>query len=206
MPQSAVGSERADVADNRALSIESHRDPVLLQRSVILVMLLALAASAWVVIFWHDHNTIHTTTASSSMGLRAALFLAMWAVMMVAMMFPTAAPIILAFHRSQADKHQVHGAFVSTWVFVAAYLLVWWGFGVYAGALASGASGLRAASSAELGGVIMMIAGLYQLTPLKEFCLSKCRTPIEFTVSSWRDGTAGAFETELLHGLYCLGC
>ena len=181
-------------------------DPLSLQRNVILGLLLALAAAAWTVLFWHDHNTMHTTMAPSSMGLRAALFLAMWAVMMVAMMFPTAAPIILAFHRTQADKHQVHNAFVATWVFVAAYLLVWWGFAVYAGTLGSGASDLRAASSAELGGVIIMIAGLYQLTPLKEFFLSKCRTPIEFTVTSWRGGTAGAVEMGLLHGLYCLGC
>jgi predicted metal-binding membrane protein len=129
--------------------------------------------------------------------------------MMVAMMFPAAAPMIVAFHRVQAGKHRLGDAFVSTWVFVAAYLLVWVsvGFALYAGVLAAEASVLRTTSSTgRVGGVILLVAGLYQLTPLKEFCLSKCRTPMEFIVTSSRDGTAGALEMGLLHGLYCLGC
>ena len=128
---------------------------------------------------------------------------------MVAMMLPTATPMILAFHRMQADKHRLDAAFVSTWVFVAAYLLVWVsvGFALYAGVLAAEASVLRAASStAQISGVILMAAGLYQLTPLKEVCLSHCRAPVRFVGTFCRDGPAGALEMGLLHGLYCLGC
>ena len=86
---------------------------------------------------------------SPDIGMRAPLVLAIWVVvMMVAMMFPTATPMILAFHKVQAGKHHLGDAFVSTWVFVAAYLLVWVsvGFAVYAGVLAAEASVLRAAS------------------------------------------------------------
>jgi predicted metal-binding membrane protein len=132
--------------------------------------------------------------------------------MMVAMMFPTAAPMILTFHKVQAGRRQRGDAFVSTWVFVAAYLLVWTLAGVvaYAGALAIGAVVARTAVStagvARLGGTVIVAAGLYQLTPLKDLCLAKCRTPMGFIVTSWRDGTAGALRMGLLHGAYCLGC
>ena len=61
------------------------------------------------------------------------------------------------------------------------------------------------AAEAQVGGVILIAAGIYQLTPLKELCLSKCRTPVRFIVTSWRDGTAGAFRMGLFHGIYCLG-
>jgi predicted metal-binding membrane protein len=150
--------------------------------------------------------------ASPPIGLRAPLFLASWVIMMVAMMFPTAMPMILTFHNVQAVKYRLDDAFVSTWVFVGAYLLVWAlaGIAAYAGLLAAEAAAVHAAltpaAEAQVGGVILMIAGLYQLTPLKELCLSKCRTPIRFIMMSWREGTAGAFRMGLLHGVYCLGC
>ena len=192
---------------------EAKPDPSSLQRNVILVLLLALAAAAWAVLVWqHGDATMDMTMASPAMGLRAPLFLASWVVMMVAMMFPTAAPMILAFHRVQAVKYQLDDALVSTWVFVGAYLLVWAfaGIAAYAGVLAAETAAARAAltpaAEAQVGGAILMFAGIYQLTPLKELCLSKCRTPIRFIMTSWRDGTAGAFRMGLLHGIYCLGC
>ena len=178
--------------------------PLRVQHNIILVLLLALAAAAWAVLVWqHGDATI---------GLRAPLFLASWVIMMVAMMFPTAAPMILGFHRVQAVKYQLDVALVSTWVFVGAYLLVWAfaGIAAYAGVLVAETAAARAAltpaAEAQVGGAIIMIAGIYQLTPLKELCLSKCRTPIRFIMTSWRDGTAGAFRMGLLHGIYCLGC
>jgi predicted metal-binding membrane protein len=184
--------------------------PLRLQHNIILVLLLALAAAAWAVLVWqHGEATMDMTMASPPLGLRAPLFLASWVVMMVAMMFPTAAPMILAFHRVQAVKYQLDDAFASTWVFMAAYLLVWAlaGFAAYAGMLAGKVSGVHIkASTTEVGGLILMAAGIYQITPLKELCLSKCRTPIRFIMTSWRDGTAGAFRMGLLHGIYCLGC
>jgi len=146
------------------------------------------------------------------MGLRAPLFLAIWVTMMVAMMFPTAAPMILTFHKVQAGKRERGDAFVSTWVFVAAYILVWTlaGVAAYASALATEAIAVRAALSsttaARIGGAVIILAGIYQLTPLKDLCLSKCRTPITFIMTSWRDGAVGALRMGLLHGAYCLGC
>jgi predicted metal-binding membrane protein len=84
------------------------------------------------------------------------------------------------------------------------------GIAAYAGVLAAETAAARAAltpaAEAQVGGVILLVAGIYQLTALKELCLSKCRTPIRFIMTSWRDGTAGAFRMGLLHGIYCLGC
>lgn len=131
---------------------------------------------------------------------------------MVAMMFPAAAPMILTFHRVQSAKRQRGDAFVSTWVFVAAYMLVWSlaGVAAYEGALAAEAIAVGAqlspAAAARIGGLVLVAAGLYQLTPLKDLCLSKCRTPLTFIMTSWRDGAAGALRMGFLHGAYCLGC
>jgi Predicted metal-binding integral membrane protein (DUF2182) len=132
--------------------------------------------------------------------------------MMVAMMFPTAAPMILTFHKVQVSKRQRGEAFVATWVFVAAYMLVWTLSRVtaYAGALSVEAIAARAALSpttvARIGGAVLVAAGVYQITPFRDLCLSKCRTPISFIMTSWRDGVTGALRMGLLHGAYCLGC
>jgi predicted metal-binding membrane protein len=192
---------------------EAHANSLPVQRNVILGLLLTLATLAWAVLVWQrtDAN-MDMTMASSATGMRASVFLAIWVIMMVAMMFPPAAPMILTFHKVQADKRQNGGAFVSTWVFVAAYILVWTlaGVAAYVGALAIEAIAARAALSsataARIGGAVLIAAGIYQLTPLKDLCLSKCRTPISFIMTSWRDGTAGALRMGLLHGAYCLGC
>lgn len=183
------------------------------QRNIILGLLLALAAAAWAVLVWQSGGTNTDMVMNSiTMGLRAPLFLTIWVVMMVAMMFPTAAPMILTFHKVQAGKSQRGEVFVSTWVFVAAYILVWTlaGVAAYACALAAEALAVRAALSpvtaARIGGMVLIAAGFYQLTPLKDLCLSKCRTPVTFIMTSWRDGAAGALRMGLLHGAYCLGC
>jgi predicted metal-binding membrane protein len=188
-------------------------DPISFQRNVILGLLLALAAAAWATLVWQGAGAdMDMGIDSPTMGLRVPLFLAIWVIMMVAMMFPAAAPMILTFHKVQAGKRQRGEAFVSTWIFVVAYLLVWGlsGVAAYAGALAAEAIAARAALSpttaARVGGIVFVAAGLYQLTPLKDLCLSKCRTPITFIMTSWRDGAAGALRMGLLHGSYCVGC
>jgi len=188
-------------------------DPVSFQRNIILGLLLALATAAWAVLVWQGRSAdMDMAMDTSTMGLRAPLFLAIWVIMMVAMMFPTAAPMILTFHKVQAGKRQRGEAFVSTWIFVAAYLLVWSlsGVAAYAGALAAevvaARTALSPATAARVGGAVLVAAGVYQLTPLKDLCLSKCRTPITFVMTSWRDGAAGALRMGLLHGVYCLGC
>jgi predicted metal-binding membrane protein len=199
-----VALRRADNKPSGALR-RAARDPLRLQRNVVLGLLLALAAAAWTVLVWrHADATMDMTTASVTIGPRAPLFLVIWVIMMVAMMFPTTAPMILTFHRVQAGNRQLGDAFVTTWVFVAAYLFVWAcaGMAAYAGMLAAETAtarlALSPATTAQIGGAIIMVAGIYELTPLKDVCLSKCRKPTDFIVTSWRDGATSALEMGLL--------
>jgi predicted metal-binding membrane protein len=203
---------RADNKPSGALR-RAARDPFRFQRNVVMGLLLALVAAAWTVLVWqHADATMDMATASVTIGPRAPLFLVIWVIMMVAMMLPTAAPMILTFHRVQAANRQLGDAFVTTWVFVAAYLLVWAcaGMAAYAGMLAAETAAARLAlppaTTAQIAGAIIMVAGIYELTPLKDVCLSKCRRPMDFIVTSWRDGATSALEMGLLHGAYCLGC
>jgi predicted metal-binding membrane protein len=146
------------------------------------------------------------------MGLTLPLFLLAWVAMMIAMMFPTAAPMIVMFGTVAAGKRQRAQPFVPTWVFVSAYLTVWVGFGVVAYAAAAGLSALAMQSTwlmgnaARFGGAVLVVGGVYQLSPLKSLCLTKCRTPLSFLLTSWRDGYGGAYVMGLKHGAYCLGC
>jgi predicted metal-binding membrane protein len=185
--------------------------PILVQQNIILALLLALTATAWWVLSREASGTI-MTAGSITMGLRGPLFMAIWVVMMVAMMFPTIAPMILMFHRVQAGKGRRGEAFVSTWVFVGGYLLLWTmaGIAAYAAALAVETFAMRTtlppAMAARLGGTLLIAAGLHQLSPMKKKCLSKCRSPMAFIMTSWRDGVAGALRMGTLHGAYCLGC
>lgn len=188
-------------------------DSLAVQRNVILGLLLVLAAASWALLVWQTTGAdMDMAMATPTIGMRAPVFLTIWVAMMVAMMFPTAAPMILTFHKVQASRRARGEAFVSSWVFVTAYLLVWALSGVvaYVGAFAAEAVAARAALSpataARIGGAILVVAGAYQLTPFKDLCLAKCRTPIGFIMTSWRDGAAGALRMGLLHGGYCLGC
>ncbi len=147
-----------------------------------------------------------------TMGMTLPLFLLAWVAMMIAMMFPTAAPMIVLFGTVAAGKQQRAQPFVPTWVFVSSYLTVWVGFGVLAYAAAAGLGALAMQSTwlmgnaARLGGAVLLVGGLYQLSPLKTLCLTKCRSPLSFLLTSWRDGYGGAFGMGLKHGAYCLGC
>jgi predicted metal-binding membrane protein len=141
-------------------------------------------------------------------------FVAAWAVMMAAMMFPAAAPMILLFHALAKQRRASTGIFVPTWVFVAGYLLVWTAVGaitwVLVQALSDLAGRLDAAERATWGplalGAVLIGAGLYQLTPLKRLCLDHCRSPLAFVMTHWREGQVGALQMGVVHGAYCLGC
>ena len=183
------------------------------ERKLILGLLLSLAAASWALLIWQSATMNSQAMGMGlTMGMSAVLFIAIWVVMMVAMMFPTAAPMILMYRSVYAGKRQQERPFVPTWIFVSAYLFVWSLCGVVAYLLAVGIEQVAAQSmwlmenSARLGGVVLVVAGLYQLSPLKHACLSKCRTPLQFILSSWRDGYGGAFRMGLEHGAYCLGC
>ena len=180
------------------------------ERTFILALLLILAAASWAVLIWQS-SMVKSMDMGLTMGMGATSFLAIWVVMMIAMMFPATAPMNLVFARVQRDRPRSRRPSVSTWIFVGAYLLIWTLFGLvaYLGALT--ASGLTQQipwimmNAARIGGGILVLAGLYQLTPLKRVCLAKCCTPLDFILGSWRDGYTGAFRMGLEHGIYCLG-
>jgi predicted metal-binding membrane protein len=181
------------------------------QRALILGTLLVLAAACWVVVVRQAMDG-GSMGASLTMGMGAPLFLATWVAMMAAMMFPASAPMILAFARVHAARREHGRPFVPVWIFAGAYLLVWTGAGVVAYLLATGADALADRSpwlmdhAAQIGGVLLILAGLYQLSPLKDRCLSQCRTPLSFIATSWREGRGGALRMGMEHGIYCLGC
>ncbi len=190
-----------------------HGDPVAFHRNLILALLTGLSVAAWALMIWQGAgHEAHMRSASPSMGLGAPLFIVVWLAMTIAMMFPTAAPMALTFYKVQAGRRKAGQAFVGTWTFLAGYLLVWLASGVvaYLGALAAEAAAqgldLSAQTSARIGGVILVAAGIYQLTPLKDLCLTKCRTPLSFIMTSWRDGPLGALQMGAIHGAWCVGC
>jgi predicted metal-binding membrane protein len=184
--------------------------PLRRERFLIIGLLLGLASAAWLVLF-HQADS-GDDMMSLTMGMSAPLFLAIWIVMMVAMMFPTAAPMIVMFNTIANGKRERGQSFVPTWVFVSAYLVVWVLFGVMAYLVALVAEQMAQESmwlmdhAAEIGGGVLILAGIYQLSPLKSACLAKCRSPFAFIFNSWRDGYSGAFRMGIDHGSYCLGC
>jgi predicted metal-binding membrane protein len=187
--------------------------PLARARALILGSLLVLAAAAWAVLVWQSSMTDMGDVGNVlTMDMGVPLFLAIWVAMMVAMMFPTAAPMILTFAHVQQGKQRSGKPYVPTWVFVSSYLAIWTAFGALAYAAALGAAELADSSmwvmdnAARIGAVVLILAGLYQLSPLKDICLSKCRAPLSFVLTSWRDGYGGALRMGLEHGLYCLGC
>lgn len=186
--------------------------PLPRERNLILASLVLLAGAAWGLLVWQWAAADNEEMMGLTMGMGAPLFLSIWVAMMVAMMFPTAAPMILMFARVHAGKRQRGQPFVPTGVFVASYLVVWTAFGVAAYAVAVGAERLAEQSmwlmdnAGRFGGAVLVLAGLYQLSPLKYICLSKCRSPVHFIMGSWREGYRGSFRMGLEHGAYCLGC
>jgi predicted metal-binding membrane protein len=187
--------------------------PLARARALILGSLLVLAAAAWAVLVWQSSMADTEQMENMlTMDMGAPLFLAIWVAMMVAMMFPTAAPLILTFAKVQARKQQSGKPYVPTWVFVSSYLAIWTAFGALAYAAALGATELADNSmwvmdnAARIGGGVLILAGVYQFSPLKNICLSKCRAPMAFILTSWRTGYGGALRMGFEHGLYCLGC
>ena len=133
----------------------------------------------------------------------------MWSVMMVAMMLPSASPMILTY--AAIARHRPSSAAYAAWIFAGAYLVIWTCFSAAATAsqlLLEKTSVLYGASrtTAVAGAILLMLAGLYQLTPLKNACLAHCRSPLGFFMTQWRDGTSGAFTMGIKHGAHCLGC
>jgi predicted metal-binding membrane protein len=135
----------------------------------------------------------------------------MWVIMMAAMMLPSAAPAILlviALTKQHGERHAVR----ASGAFALGYVAVWAAFSLVATGLqwaldrAGLLSATMASGSVVLAALLLFAAGLYQLTPLKQGCLRRCRSPLEFLTRYWRRGPLGRMRAGVWHGAYCLGC
>ncbi len=188
-------------------------------RLVIAVGIVGLTALAWAYLVYlardmggMDQGMMMAQMRSWTIVDFGFMFL-MWAVMMVGMMVPTAAPMVLLFAANSRRLREQQQPYVPTAVFLSGYVVVWSGFAVAATAgnwalhvndLLSSMMGESA--SAYLGGGLLIAAGLFQLSPLKYVCLKHCRSPLSFLTNDWREGSWGAFNMGLRHGAFCLGC
>jgi predicted metal-binding membrane protein len=166
--------------------------------------LLALAAVGW----WWTAREMKGMDGGPWTALgTAAWFTGVWVVMMAAMMFPSVAPTVALYSKLKHTR-----AFGAPFLFTAGYLLVWSAVGVLAYVLARVGAQLfgdvlawdRAGRWAA--GGILLVAAAYEVTPLKDVCLGKCRTPLGFLLGSWRDGLWGAVNMGARHGAWCVGC
>jgi predicted metal-binding membrane protein len=162
------------------------------------------------------HDAGMETSAASWNASTAILILAMWWVMMIAMMTPGVAPAILLYaraHRHAAAQWQLVEGGAPIAFFLGGYLTTWLGFSVLATGLhwlleqAGLVSALTMSSQSHLlSGSLLLAAGLYEVSPLKRVCLRHCRDPAEFLSRHWRMGAGGAFNLGVRHGAYCVGC
>ena len=170
----------------------------------IVALLFVLAGIAW----WATANRMRGMDAGPGTDLGTlAWFAGIWVVMMAAMMFPSVAPTVALYSRMKRDRDAV-----APLVFTAGYLAAW----AVAGVAAYGGFRLGRSLLGDqlmwhhggrwLAGGILLGAALYELTPLKDVCLSKCRSPLGFLMGSWREGRLGALRMGAGHGAWCLGC
>src|SRR6202165_1166669 len=170
----------------------------------LIALLFALAGLAW----WFTVDRMRGMDNGPGTDLGTlGWFLGIWLVMMAAMMFPSVSPTVALY--SQMTKKR---APVAPLVFVCGYLLTW----TAAGLLAFGISELGGRLLGEalvwdragrwVAGVILVVAAVYELTPLKTVCLRHCRSPLGFLLGSWRDGLPGALQMGAKHGAWCVGC
>lgn len=189
-------------------------------RLVVLAGLVGIAMLAWAYTahMAYEMEQMHIAMAMPMPMMQSwslvdfiSMFL-MWTVMMVAMMTPTAAPMILAFANINRKQRERERPYVASAVFLSGYLLVWTGFSVLATLAQWGLheaallSPMMVSTSPKLGGALLLAAGIFQWTPLKRVCLTHCRSPMAFFMADWRKGRRGALVMGLKHGAYCTGC
>lgn len=191
------------------------------QRAVIVAALAGVTALSWLYLLRLSRG-IADMAAMPGMSMApmlepwtardAALMFAMWWVMMVGMMLPSALPMTLTFAAINQRRRESGSPYVPTALFVAGYLLAWAAFSLAATAAqwalerAALMTPMMRTSSPLLGALLFVAAGVYQLTPLKHACLHRCRSPISFVLHHWRDGAGGALRMGAEHGAFCLGC
>jgi predicted metal-binding membrane protein len=181
--------------------------------------LAAVVLVSWAYLLWMERAMysmgpecpMHNISAAWTPGYFWMTF-TMWAIMMVAMMVPSAAPMVLTFALVNRRRVPNERAVVPAWIFLSGYIAAWTGFSLAATLLQSAlhAASLMAPASLKvgpfLGGALLAAAGVYQWLPVKHACLSKCAGPLEFLVAEWREGRAGAWVMGFRHGLFCIGC
>lgn len=174
-------------------------------------VLLALAGIGWLVL---DARMAGMDAGPGTDPGALGFFLATWTVMMAAMMLPSTAPMVAMHARVQAAKRRRDGVAPTgaTAAFVAGYLVTWSGAGIVAYGVLQGGEALSldalawdSAGRYVAGGAIAAAAA-YQLTPLKDACLTKCRSPLGFVMGHWRPGSVGALRMGVEHGGWCVGC
>jgi predicted metal-binding membrane protein len=167
-------------------------------------LLFALAGIGW----WRTVDEMRGMDAGPWTGLGTlGWFLGVWVVMMAAMMFPSVSPTVALYARMTKARSPI-----APLLFTAGYLLTWAAVGVLAFALAVGGGHVAGHALAWdragrwVAGATLLVAAVYELTPLKNVCLGKCRSPLGFLLSSWRDGRRGALRMGARHGAWCAGC
>jgi predicted metal-binding membrane protein len=190
-------------------------DLPLRDHAAILLALIGLAAVAWLYIYLQMSPMDEVAMPVAFSPWTAADFalnVAIWWVMMPGMMLPSAAPMILTFATVNRRKRTRGRPFVPTAVFTTGYLTAWGLFGIAATLADWGLeqtalmSPMTQRLTPALGAALIVVAGVYQLTPFKYVCLTHCRSPFDFVLNHWRDGAVGALRMGFEHGLYCLGC
>jgi predicted metal-binding membrane protein len=170
----------------------------------LVALLFALAGAAW----WSTARSMAGMDMGPGTDLGAlGWFVSVWVVMMAAMMFPALAPTVALYARMTRSREPTRGL-----LFAAGYLLVWGAAGLLAyGAFRLGRELVGGTLDWDGGGrwvaaAVLAGAAVYELTPLKDVCLSRCRSPLGFLVSGWRDGRLGAVRMGAGHAAWCLGC
>ena len=161
---------------------------------------------------WRDMNMSMNGMEPSWTPVDVLLMLAMWSAMMAAMMVPGASPMIAAFATINRRRRERSAPYVPTAVFLLGYVMAWTGFSILATALQwflqtiGLLTTMMQSASRHWSAALFLAASLYQFSPLKERCLTYCRSADGFILSEWRDGNLGAVIMGLRHGLFCMGC
>ena len=183
---------------------------------VVLLVLVPVVSWTWIVIMARDMYGPMTGASAWMMTLdwdvrHLLLLWAMWAVMMTGMMLPSAAPLLLLYGAA-ARRSSPQTAARQTYALAAGYLAAWSTFSLGATALQRALASLlllspmMEAANSRVSAALLLIAGVYQWTPLKNACLHACQSPVGFLLGRWRSGGRGAFWMGLEHGSHCVGC
>ena len=207
---------------DRAVERLLHRD-----RQVVLAGLFLITGLAWLYLYY---LTLQMGMAPMETGQAGAMPMSdmvkltpwtptdalfmflMWAVMMAGMMIPSVTPMVLLYARVVRHNAKDAEPLVHSGAFFAGYIIVWTFFSAGATGLQWGLeqaallSPMMVSNSSIFAGLVLLVTAIYQWTPFKDACLARCRSPVWFLSTYWRDGASGTFRMGLSHGSYCLGC